>query len=64
MAKATYQTVMLVNEEKPETGTKYIITVPTKGQKSGNKIRLRKYDPVLRAHAWFIQKKLPNPKAK
>lgn len=64
MAKATYQKVMLVNEANPETGTKYIITVPTKGTKSATKIRLRKYDPVLRQHAWFTQKKLPNPKAK
>jgi ribosomal protein L33 len=64
MAKATYQLVQLVPEENSETGTKYIIRVPTKGTKSSSKIRLRKYDPVIRQHVWFIQKKLPNPKAK
>lgn len=63
MAKASYQIVQLIPEINPETGTKYLIRVPTKGQKAGTKIRLRKYDPVLRAHVWFIQKKLPSPKS-
>ena len=57
MAKASYQKVMLVNEEKPETGTKYIIKIPTKGQKATTKIRLRKYDPVLRRHIDFREEK-------
>lgn len=56
--------MQLVPEQKPETGTKYLITVNNRGTKSGNKIRLRKYDPVLREHVWFVTKKLPNPKAK
>jgi|FreactcultureFD7_1027221.scaffolds.fasta_scaffold05489_3 ribosomal protein L33 len=64
MAKASYQIVQLVNEDRPDTGTKYLIRVPTKGQKASTKIRLRKYDPVLRCHCWFIQRRLPNPKAK
>jgi len=63
MAKASYQLVQLVPEVNPETGTKYVISVPTKGTKANTKIRLRKYDPVLRQHVWFVQKKLPNPKA-
>lgn len=63
MAKASYSVVQLVNEANPETGTKYIVTVPNGGNKSTNKLRLRKYDPVLRKHCWFIQRKLPNPKA-
>lgn len=63
MAKASYTVVQLVNEANPETGTKYIVTVPSRGNKSTNKLRLRKYDPVLRKHCWFIQRKLPNPKA-
>jgi len=63
MAKASYQKVMLVNEEET-TKTKYLIRVPTKGQKASNKIRLRKYDPVLQRHCYFVQKRLPNPKAK
>lgn len=64
MAKASYTIVQLVPEDKTETGTKYLIRVPSKGTKSGGKIRLRKYDPVLRQHVWFVSKKLPNPKAK
>jgi large subunit ribosomal protein L33 len=63
MAKASYQLVQLVNEEET-TKTKYIIRVPTRGQKASEKIRLRKYDPTLRRHCWFAQKRLPNPKAK
>lgn len=62
MAKRNSIVVQLINEKNPETGTKYIITVPSGGNKSTNKIRLKKYDPVLRKHCWFIQKKLPNPK--
>ena len=64
MAKASYQTVMLVNEENPETGTKYLVTKSTKGAKTGTKLKFRKYDQVLRKHCMFIEKKLPNPKAK
>lgn len=62
MAKASYLEIMLVNESNPETGTKYMKFVSTKGTKQSTKLRLRKYDPVLRCHCWFIQKKLPSPK--
>jgi large subunit ribosomal protein L33 len=54
----------MINEENPETGTKYIVKTPTKGTKAGNKLRLRKYDPVLRKHVWFIEKKMPSHSAK
>lgn len=64
MAKASYQLVMLINEEHPNTGTKYIKKIPTRGQKAAAKLRFKKYDPVLRKHCWFVQKKLPNPKAR
>jgi ribosomal protein L33 len=63
MAKNTYQKVMLVNEEV-ETPTKYITKVPTKGTKQAVKLRLKKYDPVLKRHCYFSQKKLPNPKTR
>ena len=63
MARKSYDVIMLVNEEHPETGTKYMTTKSNKGMKTNEKLRLRKYDPVLRNHCWFIQKKLPNPKA-
>ena len=44
--KSTYQLKQLIPEEKPETGTKYIVRKPTKGMKVSDKLRQRKYDPV------------------
>lgn len=61
MAKKTHQLVNLVNEDNPETGTIYIIKKPNGGLKAGVKLRFRKYDPVLRKHCWFREKKLPSP---
>jgi len=63
MAKKTYEAKMLVNEEV-KTKTKYMVNKPTRGEKVSEKLRLRKYDPVTRKHHWFVEKKLPNPKAK
>lgn len=63
MAKKSYEIRQLVNEEV-ETKTKYMIKKPGKGEKASQPIRLRKYDPVTRQHHWFVDKKLPNPKAK
>jgi hypothetical protein len=60
MAKKSTTTVMLINETNPETGTKYMVKIPNKGTKQGNKLRFHKYDPVLQTHAWFVQKKLPS----
>lgn len=60
MAKKSYQLVQLVNEDNPETGTKFIIHKPTKGEKASDKMRMRKYDPVLKKHAWFKEKKMPS----
>ena len=62
MAKKTYEVKQLVNEEV-QTKTKYIIKKPTKGTKPGEKIRLKKYDPVTMKHHMFVEKKMPNPKA-
>lgn len=59
MAKKSYAVRQLVNEEHPETGTKYIVQKPTKGMKAQDKLRLRKYDKVLRKHCWFVEKKMP-----
>jgi ribosomal protein L33 len=61
MAGKTYNIVQLVNEEET-TPTKYVVRVPNRGPKASTKLRLRKYDPVLRRHCWFISKKLPSPK--
>ncbi len=63
MAKAATQIVMLVNTEH-DTPTKYMAHVSTKGPKANEKLRLRKYDPVVQKHCWFGQRKLPNPKAR
>lgn len=51
--------VQLINEEVP-TKTKYIITVPTRGTKNGQKIKLRKYDPITKQHHVFTTKKMPS----
>ena len=50
MAKS-YRIVKLVSEE--ETGYYYMAPKPTKGPKTANKLRFKKYDPVVRKHVWF-----------
>lgn len=59
MAKKSYNLVQLVNEEV-STPTKYIAQKPTKGEKAGEKLRLRKYDRVTRKHHWFVEKRMPS----
>jgi large subunit ribosomal protein L33 len=39
------------------TGYFYMATRPTKGVKASEKMRLRKYDPVIRKHCWFTETK-------
>ena len=59
MAKKTYALKQLLPEEKPETGTKYLVRKSTKGLKVAEKMRVKKYDPVLKQHVWFVEKKMP-----
>ena len=60
MAKKTsYALKQLIPEENPKTGTKYIVRKPTKGMKVADKLRLKKYVPVLKKHVWFVEKKMP-----
>ena len=60
MAKKTsFALKQLVPEENPKTGIKYIVRKPTKGLKVAEKLRLKKYDPVLKKHVWFVEKKMP-----
>jgi large subunit ribosomal protein L33 len=60
MAKKSYELKMMVPEDdKQKTGTRYWVKKPTKGEKRMQKLRLRKFDPVLRAHVWFVEKKMP-----
>ena len=54
MAKS-YRIVKMVSEEG--TGYYYTTTRPTKGLKAGVKLRLKKYDPVIRKHCWFKESK-------
>ena len=59
MAKKTsFALKQLVPEENPKTGTKYIVRKPTKGLKVAEKLRMKKYDPVLKKHVWFVEKKI------
>jgi large subunit ribosomal protein L33 len=59
MAKKSYALKQLLPEDKPETGTKYLVRKPTKGLKVAEKMKVKKYDPVLRKHVWFVEKKMP-----
>ena len=40
----------------------YYTTKQKKGEKADIKLKLRKYDPVARAHAWFEEVKGSRPK--
>ena len=59
MAKKTYEIVMLVPEEDPNSGFRYYIKKTNKGMKAADRIRKRKYNKLTRQHEWFVQKKLP-----
>ena len=54
MAKS-YRIVKMVSEEN--TGYFYTTTRPTRGLKANEKLRLKKYDPVIRKHVWFKESK-------
>ncbi len=54
MAKS-YRIVKMVSEEN--TGYFYTTTRPTRGLKANEKLRLKKYDPVIRKHCWFKESK-------
>ena len=63
-SKKTFELKMLEPEEnKPDTGTRYYVRKPTKGEKRGMKMRVKKYDPVIRKHVWFVEKKMPKHSA-
>jgi large subunit ribosomal protein L33 len=54
MAKAARELIKLESEEG--TGTFYVTSKNRRN--TTNKIRKRKYDPKLRRHCWFAEKKL------
>jgi large subunit ribosomal protein L33 len=63
-SKKTYELKMMVPEDnKTDTGTRYYVKKPTKGEKRGIKLRIRKYDPVIKKHVWFVEKKMPKHSA-
>ena len=51
-SKKSYELKMMVPEDyqKEDTGTRYYVKKPTKGEKRSIKLRQRKYDPVLKKH--------------
>ena len=50
--------------QNKQTGYTYYTTRNKKGEKGDQKLKLRKYDPILRAHAWFEEVKGSKPKKK
>jgi len=59
MANKKYTIVQLRNEEE-KTKTKFVVKAIRDRLKANEKLRLRKYDPVLRRHCWFIQERMPS----
>ena len=58
-SKKTFELKMLVPEDnKKDTGTRYYVRKPTKGEKRGMKMRVRKYDPVVRKHVIYKEDKI------
>ena len=57
--KSTFALKQLIPEENKKTGTKYIVRKPAKGLKASEELRFKKYDPVLKKHVWFFEKKMP-----
>ena len=55
--KTTYALKQLIPEENAKTGTKYIIRKPSKGLKASEKLRFKKYDPVVKKHVIFKETK-------
>lgn len=55
MATKSYRIIKLVSEEG--TGYYYTTTKPTKGPKTADKLRFKKYDPVVRKHVYFKEVK-------
>ena len=57
-SKKSFELKMMIPEEQKETGTRYWVRKPTKGEKRQVKLRQRKYDPVLKKHVWFKEAKM------
>lgn len=58
MAKSAREVIML----ESTAGTGYRIYTTKNKRTTVEKLRLRKYDPKMRKHVDFVEKKLPSPK--
>jgi ribosomal protein L33 len=58
MASKSYKLVKLESEPEDEPKHFYTARRPTKGEKVGIKLRLRKYNPYARKHMWYKETKL------
>ena len=56
------KTMTIIQNKK--TGYTYYTKRNKKGEKGDQKLKLRKYDPIARAHAWFEEVKGTKPKKK
>ncbi len=56
MASKSYKIIKMESEESPIHF--YTTTRPTRGEKAGVKLRLRKYNPRAMKHMFYLEKKL------
>ena len=54
MAASTRETTWLISE----AGTGYFYTTTKNKRNTSEKLRVKKYDPVARAHVWFKEGKI------
>ena len=60
-SKKTYELKMMVPEDnKTDTGTRYYVRKPTQGEKRGIKLRQRKYDPKQKNMFGWLKRKCQN----
>ena len=59
MAKKTHIKVRLVPESKQNSSFFYYVKKPAGGEKAKIKLKAKKYNPSIRKHEVFVEKKLP-----
>ena len=58
MSKKSFKLVKLVPEDENEPMHYYTARRPTKGEKVGTKLRLKKYNPRAQKHMYYKEVKL------
>ena len=58
MAKKNREVIRIVSSE----GTGYAYYTTKNKKTMTDKLKMRKFDPVLRRHVEFVEAKMPNPK--